>query len=63
MHTDSGPEITTPASKAPDVKESFESGREDDAQMPNIWLPEDVLPGFREACMDMYWVRRTADSR
>ena len=24
--------------------------------MPNIWLPEDVLPGFREACMDFYWV-------
>ena len=38
------------------MKESFESGREDDQAMPNIWLPDGVLPGFREACLDMYWV-------
>ena len=25
--------------------------------MPNIWLPEEALPGFRQACMDFYWVR------
>ncbi|KAF2663442.1 thymine dioxygenase [Microthyrium microscopicum] len=31
----------------PDVKESFESGNVDDEQQPNIWLPEDKLPGFR----------------
>jgi hypothetical protein len=39
-----------------DVKESFECGREDDSLMPNIWLPEDVLPGFKEVCLDFYWV-------
>jgi len=39
----------------PDVKESFESGREDDPDMPNVWLPDDVLPGFKEACLDFYW--------
>jgi isopenicillin N synthase-like dioxygenase len=33
--------------KVPDVKESFEMGREDNAAMPNIWLPEPDLPGFR----------------
>ncbi|TFK24186.1 thymine dioxygenase [Coprinopsis marcescibilis] len=38
-----------------DVKESFEAGREDDPLMPNIWLPEDVLPGFKEACLKFYW--------
>ena len=38
--------------KAPDVKESFESHREGDEAMPNIWLPEGVLPGFKEACLD-----------
>ncbi|TBU43594.1 thymine dioxygenase [Dichomitus squalens] len=41
--------------KAPDVKESFECGWEENTVMPNIWLPEDVLPGLREACMDFYW--------
>jgi hypothetical protein len=25
--------------------------------MPNIWLPEEVLPGFKEACLDFFWVR------
>ncbi|KAH9922796.1 thymine dioxygenase [Epithele typhae] len=40
---------------APDVKESFECGWEENAGMPNIWLPEEVLPGFREACNDFYW--------
>ncbi|KAJ2927753.1 hypothetical protein H1R20_g9337, partial [Candolleomyces eurysporus] len=38
-----------------DIKESFECGKEDDSLMPNIWLPEDVLPGFREVCLDFYW--------
>jgi isopenicillin N synthase-like dioxygenase len=32
---------------APDVKESFESGNVNDETQPNIWLPEDKLPGFR----------------
>lgn len=34
--------------KMPDVKESFESGNVDDDLQPNIWLPEDKLPGFRQ---------------
>ena len=42
--------------KAPDVKESFECGRENDEVMPNIWLPEGVLPGFKEACLEFFWV-------
>jgi hypothetical protein len=29
------------------VKESFESGNVDDEMQPNIWLPEEKLPGFR----------------
>lgn len=39
-----------------DVKESFECGREDDLLQPNIWLPDGILPGFKEACLDFYWV-------
>lgn len=30
-----------------DVKESFDLGNEDDKELPNIWIPEEVLPGFR----------------
>ncbi|KAF2122032.1 hypothetical protein BDV96DRAFT_482472 [Lophiotrema nucula] len=31
----------------PDFKESFESGNTTDESQPNIWLPEEKLPGFR----------------
>lgn len=40
--------------KCPDFKESFEMGREDDERTPNIWLPEDVLPGFRLSCNEFF---------
>lgn len=39
-----------------DIKEIFEVGREDHEEMPNIWYPDGILPGFREACLDFYWV-------
>ncbi|KAJ7118265.1 thymine dioxygenase [Mycena epipterygia] len=42
--------------QAPDVKESFECGREGDPVMPNIWLPDGVLPGFKETCLDFFWL-------
>jgi isopenicillin N synthase-like dioxygenase len=32
----------------PDYKESYESGNVNDDAQPNIWLPEDKLPGFRK---------------
>ncbi|KAF8879771.1 thymine dioxygenase [Gymnopilus junonius] len=38
-----------------DIKESFEVGRDDMEEMPNIWFPDGVLPGFKEACLDFYW--------
>ncbi|KAK0461813.1 Clavaminate synthase-like protein [Desarmillaria tabescens] len=41
--------------KAPDAKENFECGRENDEVMPNIWLPDRILPGFKEACLDYFW--------
>ena len=31
-----------------DIKESFESGNQFDPTQPNIWLPDDKIPGFRE---------------
>jgi len=51
-------EIASSRAKALDCKESFECGREDDPNMPNIWLPEGVLPGFNDACLDFYWTCR-----
>lgn len=40
----------------PDVKESFECGRgEENGDMANIWLPDGILPGFKEACLDFFW--------
>ena len=53
QHSDPGDETTIPP---PSMKESFECGSEDDEFMPNIWLPEGVLPGFKEACLSFYWV-------
>ncbi|KAJ6550045.1 thymine dioxygenase [Mycena capillaripes] len=48
--------IAAHRAQAADVKESFECGREDDTLMPNIWLPDGVLPGFKEACLDFFWL-------
>ena len=28
--------------------------------MPNVWLPNGVLDGFREQCMEFYYVSRLA---
>jgi len=39
----------------PDFKESYEIGSDEYADQPNQWLPEDVLPGFREFMTEFYW--------
>ncbi|KAF9475374.1 thymine dioxygenase [Pholiota conissans] len=39
-----------------DIKENFECGREDFEDMPNIWYPDGILPGFKEACLEFYWI-------
>ncbi|KAI1390050.1 Clavaminate synthase-like protein [Hypoxylon trugodes] len=41
--------------KIADVKESYEIGSEDNEVQPNIWLPEDILPGYREFMTQFYW--------
>jgi len=48
-------EVKEMRAKAPEVKESFEVGREQDEYQPNIWLPDGALPGFSEACLDFFW--------
>jgi len=61
QHVYDSAELAKTRAKAPDVKESFECGREDDPAMPNIWLPDEVLPGFRDVCLDFYWTCREAE--
>jgi len=55
QHIYDSDELANNRAQAPDVKESFESGREGDPYQPNIWPPDEVLPGFREACLDFFW--------
>ena len=40
--------------KIPDVKESFDLGKENDTITPNIWPPETDLPGFRDFFVRFY---------
>ncbi|KAK9418794.1 hypothetical protein SUNI508_07814 [Seiridium unicorne] len=40
--------------KISDFKESYEIGSEDDPVQQNIWLPEDVLPHFKEYMNGLY---------
>ncbi|EPQ53023.1 Clavaminate synthase-like protein [Gloeophyllum trabeum ATCC 11539] len=61
QHVYDDEELKRNRSQAPDVKESFESGREGDPYQPNIWLPDDLLPGFREACLDFFWTCREVE--
>ncbi|OHE97211.1 hypothetical protein CORC01_07465 [Colletotrichum orchidophilum] len=42
--------------KIPDFKESYEIGREDNDHLPNIWVPETSLPGFRSFFNNFYEV-------
>ncbi|KAJ3533915.1 hypothetical protein NM688_g7213 [Phlebia brevispora] len=58
MHHRAIPPPASEKAKALDVKESFESGREDDPAMPNIWPPVEIIPGVRETCLAFYWTCR-----
>ncbi|EEH07197.1 thymine dioxygenase [Histoplasma capsulatum G186AR] len=39
----------------PDYKESYDMGSNEDSHQPNVWIPEDTLPGFRSFMMEFYW--------
>lgn len=38
-----------------DCKESYEIGSEENGEQPNVWLPEESLPGFRDFTTKFYW--------
>lgn len=48
-------ELAAIRKKAPDFKESFDLGRTDSPHLENIWLPEEHLPGFRDAALSFYY--------
>lgn len=37
------------------LQESYEVGSEENKVQYNIWLPEDVLPGFRSFTTELFW--------
>lgn len=38
-----------------DCKESYEIGSQENREQPNVWLPEESLPGFRSFTLHFYW--------
>ena len=38
-----------------DLQESYEVGSEENLEQYNIWLPEAVLPGFRDFTTQLFW--------
>ncbi|KAI9786554.1 MAG: hypothetical protein M1816_007878 [Peltula sp. TS41687] len=45
------------------IQESYEIGSEHNSDQPNIWLPEEILPGFRTFMTDFYWECHEASRR
>lgn len=39
-----------------DFKESYEVGSDQNPDMPNIWLPDNVLPEWRPCMTSFYWI-------
>ena len=36
-------------------QESYEIGSDDNDEQPNIWLPEEIFPGYRKFMTNFYW--------
>lgn len=36
-------------------KESYEIGSEENEEQPNVWFPEEILPGYRKFMINFYW--------
>lgn len=46
--------------KITDMKESYEIGSEDCPNQYNVWLPEDILPGFKRFTTEFFWACNAA---
>ncbi|PGH02189.1 hypothetical protein GX51_04763 [Blastomyces parvus] len=49
------PELVKKLREITDYKESYDMGSEEDSYQPNVWIPEETLPGFRSFTMEFYW--------
>ncbi|KAK2731314.1 hypothetical protein FQN55_004773 [Onygenales sp. PD_40] len=49
------PELAKKLREITDYKESYDMGSEQDSYQPNVWISEDMLPGFRDFMMKFYW--------
>lgn len=45
------------------AKESYEIGSDSNPSQPNVWLPDDILPGWRESTTAFYWTCFRAGER
>lgn len=48
-------ELVNALRQTKDCKESYEIGSECNEEQPNVWLPDQTLPGFREFTTSFYW--------
>ncbi|KAL8814851.1 MAG: hypothetical protein Q9223_005960 [Gallowayella weberi] len=56
MGDEEDPELVKQLRKVSDIKkESFEIGSDNYVEQPNVWLPNDLLPGFRAFMTRFYW--------
>ncbi|GAD95659.1 gibberellin 20-oxidase, putative [Paecilomyces variotii No. 5] len=53
--SDDDEELVKKLRKVVDCKESFDIGSENNPDQPNQWIPEDVIPGFRDFMNSFYW--------
>lgn len=44
-------------------QESYEVGSEANNEQPNVWIPDKVLPGYKEFMMEFYWECSKASHR
>ncbi|KAF8531526.1 thymine dioxygenase [Gautieria morchelliformis] len=56
QHRYDAEELAEHRTEAPDAKESFDCGDEESNDMPNIWLPDGILSGFKESCLEFIWL-------
>ncbi|KAL8992767.1 MAG: hypothetical protein Q9169_006861 [Polycauliona sp. 2 TL-2023] len=55
MGDEDDPDLVKKLRQVSDIKESYEIGSDDYPEQPNVWLPDDTLPGFRDFMTSFYW--------
>ncbi|KMU87045.1 thymine dioxygenase [Coccidioides immitis H538.4] len=49
------PELAKRLREITDYKESYDIGSDGNQDQPNVWIPEEMLPGFRSFMTQFYW--------